>query len=233
MSFGLEILLPVFNEAKYIEELLFGIDKALKNKINYRFLVCEDGSTDGTKKILKNLKKKYRIKLISEKKRKGFSKAVQDGLKKASADYVLIMDSDGQCDFKKIIEFWKYRKKYDSINAYRIKRQDFAYRKIFSLACYVIYKVLFWVPLKDPSFTFIMVSKKVYKSLNNYKVQCPDGFSWEFNARSKMKGFNFKNIPMTHKKRPFGDTKIYTYANLPRIAFRHFIGMIKIRFFFG
>ena len=81
--------------------------------------------------------------------------------------------------------------------------------------------------------TKIEQHKKVYKSLNNYKVRCPDGFSWEFNARSKMKGYNFKDIPMTHKKRPFGETKIYTYSNLPRIAYRHLIGMIKIRFFCG
>ena len=60
-----------------------------------------------------------------------------------------------------------------------------------------------------------------------------DGFSWEFNARSKMKGYTFKNVPMKHKKRPFGDTKIYTYSNLPRIAYRHLIGMIKIKFFCG
>ena len=67
------------------------------------------------------------------------------------------------------------------------------------------------------------------KSLNNYKVQCPDGFSWEFNARSKMKGFNFKNIPMTHKKRPFGDTKIYTFSKLPKIAYNNLMGLLKLK----
>ena len=233
MNSELEILLPVYNEVKYLEKLLSGIHKSINKKIKYSFLICEDGSTDGTKELIKKLKKKYNIKLITGKNRKGFSKAVQDGLKNANSEYVLMMDSDGQCDFKKILEFWKHRKNYDSINAYRIRRKDFAYRRVFSSVCYFIYNILFQVPLKDPSFTFIMVNKKVYKSLNNYKVQCPDGFSWEFNARSKMKGFNFKNIPMTHKKRPFGDTKIYTYSNLPRIAYRHFVGMIKIKFFFG
>ena len=233
MKSELEILLPVYNEVNYLEELLKGIHKSIRKKIKYNFLICEDGSTDGTKELIKKLRKIYQIRLISGKGRKGFSKAVQDGLKNAKSDYVLMMDSDGQCDFKKILEFWKYRKDYDSINAYRVKRRDFAYRRVFSSICYFIYNIFFQVPLKDPSFTFIMVNKKVYKSLNNYKVRCPDGFSWEFNARSKMKGYNFKDIPMTHKKRPFGETKIYTYSNLPRIAYRHLIGMIKIRFFCG
>ena len=77
----------------------------------------------------------------------------------------------------------------------------------------------------------MIVSKKVYKSLNNYKVLCPDGFSWEFNARAKIKGFKFKEIKIIHKKRKYGETKIYTYKNLPRIAIRHLIGMLKIKFF--
>ena len=142
-----------------------------------------------------------------------------------------MMDSDGQCDFNNIIKFWKYRKDFDSINARRIKRIDYAYRKIFSSACYIFYQLLFNVPLKDPSFTFILVNKKVYKSLRSYKVLCPDGFSWEFNARSKLKGYSFKEVPIVHKRRKFGETKIYRYRNLPKIAIKHLIGMIKIRFF--
>ena len=233
MKDKLEILLPVYNEVEYITKLIQGIDRAIKKKIYYSFLVCEDGSTDGTKELLKKLKKKYNIRLITKKKRKGFSKAVQDGIKKAKADYLLMMDSDGQCDFKNILKLWKYRKEFDSVNACRIKRIDYAYRRIFSTACYIVYKLLFNVPLKDPSFTFLLIKKKVYKSLNNYNVLCPDGFSWEFNARSKMKGYTFKEVNIIHKKRKFGETKIYRYKDLPRIAIKHFIGMIKIKFFNG
>ena len=229
----LEILLPVYNEVDCIENLLKGIDRAIKKKINYRFIICEDGSTDGTKELLQKLKKKYKFLLITKKKRKGFSRAVQDGIKNAKAEYLLMMDSDGQCDFKNILKLWKYRSEFDSINACRIKRIDYAYRKIFSTACYILYQLLFKVPLKDPSFTFIMVNKKVYKSLNNYNVLCPDGFSWEFNARSKIKGHTFKEVNIIHKKRKYGETKIYTYKNLPRIAWRHLVGMIKIKFFNG
>ena len=104
MNSELEILLPVYNEVKYLEKLLSGIHKSINKKIKYNFLICEDGSTDGTKELIKKLKKKYNIKLITGKNRKGFSKAVQDGLKNANSEYVLMMDSDGQCDFKKILE---------------------------------------------------------------------------------------------------------------------------------
>ena len=59
------------------------------------------------------------------------------------------------------------------------------------------------------------------------------GFSWEFNARGKMKGYTFKEVKIIHKKRKYGETKIYRYRNLPKIAFRHLIGMLKIKFFNG
>ncbi len=230
MKSELEILLPVYNEVEYLEKLLSGIHKSINKKIRYNFLICEDGSTDGTKELIKKLKKKYKIRLITGKKRKGFSRAVQDGLKASKSDFILMMDSDGQCDFSNILKFWKYRDQFDSINAFRKKRIDYAYRKVFSNVCYIFYQLLFNVPLKDPSFTFILVNKKVYRSLRNYKVLCPDGFSWEFNARSKLKGYSFKEIPIIHKRRKYGETKIYRYTNLPKIALKHFIGMLKIRF---
>ena len=103
MKSELEILLPVYNEVKYLEKLLSGIHKSINKKIRYNFLICEDGSTDGTKELIQKLINKYKIKLIFEIKRKGFSKAVQDGLKNAKSEYVLMMDSDGQCDFCKYL----------------------------------------------------------------------------------------------------------------------------------
>ena len=63
MNSELEILLPVYNEVKYLEKLLSGIHKSINKKIKYNFLICEDGSTDGTKELIKILKKKYNNKL--------------------------------------------------------------------------------------------------------------------------------------------------------------------------
>ena len=60
----LQILLPVFNEEKHIEETLEEIHLNLKNTINYQFIISEDGSTDGTKTILNKLKDQYNFILI-------------------------------------------------------------------------------------------------------------------------------------------------------------------------
>ena len=132
MSKSLQILLPVFNEASSIEKTLIEIHETLNEKINYEFIISEDGSTDGTKDILKSLSKKLPMNLISDTQRKFYSKAVIDGIKKASSDYLLIMDSDGQCDPLDILKFWNFRHDSDLINGYREPRYDFAYRKFIS-----------------------------------------------------------------------------------------------------
>ena len=231
MSEKLQILLPVYNEASSIKNTLMEIDRVLKNKIHYEFIISEDGSNDGTKDVLKELKEQLPINLISEDKRKFYSKAVIDGINAASSDYLLIMDSDGQCDPLDILKFWDFRKDSDLINGYREPRYDFAYRRFISKIFYYFYKILFNVPLRDPSFAYVFVNKKTYISLNNFKPLMPDGFFWEFNARAKKKGCSFKEFRINHRKRKSGDTKIYTLKNLPRIAFLNGLGLLKLKFF--
>lgn len=226
----LQILMPVYNEATSIKNTIHEIYLTIKNKIDFEFIISEDGSTDGTKEVLKELKNKYPIILISEEGRKYYSKAVIDGIKLSTAKYLLIKDSDGQCDPKDILKFWEMKNQSDIINGYRYPRYDFAYRRFISKAFYFFYKLLFNVPLRDPSFAYVFMSKKVYGSLNDFTPLMPDGFFWEFNARAKKLNYSFKEIKINHRKRFSGDTKIYTLKNLPRIAITNGIGLIKLKF---
>ena len=226
----LQILLPVYNEASSIESTLKEIFDTLNGKIEFQFIISEDGSTDGTKEILKKLKEIYPMILISDNTRKFYSKAVIDGIKRADADYLLIKDSDGQCDPVDILNFWSLKENSDLVNGYRYPRYDFAYRRFISKAFFIMYKILFNVPLRDPSFAYVFMNKKVYSNLNNFIPLMPDGFFWEFNARAKSLNFTFNEIKINHRKRSSGDTKIYTLKNLPRIAYTNGVGLLKLRF---
>ena len=226
----LQILLPVYNEALSIESTLKEIFDTLNGKIEFQFIISEDGSTDGTKEILKKLKEIYPMILISDNTRKFYSKAVIDGIKRADADYLLIKDSDGQCDPVDILNFWSLKENSDLVNGYRYPRYDFAYRRFISKAFFIMYKILFNVPLRDPSFAYVFMNKKVYSNLNNFIPLMPDGFFWEFNARAKSLNFTFNEIKINHRKRSSGDTKIYTLKNLPRIAYTNGVGLLKLRF---
>ena len=141
--------------------------------------------------IIKELSKKYPIKIITSKRKKGYSVAMLDGIKAATADYLLFMDSDGQSNPDEIYNFWINRDKADIINGNRANRDDFMYRKIYSNIAFIIYKILFNLPIKDPSYAFVLAKRKVYEKLSNFKPEMPDGFFWEFNARASKKKFDF------------------------------------------
>jgi len=230
MPNSLQILMPAHNEGKNIKNHLTKVNNILKKKIKFSFLICEDGSSDNTLDILKKLKNKFKIRILSKKEKQGYSTAVMSGIKIANADYLLIMDSDGQCDPRQIFKFWNARKKADLIVGHRIKRKDFLYRKFFSDFAKFVYRVFFEVSLKDPSFAFSLIRRKVYKSLLNFNPSMPDGFFWEYNARASHKGYKIIEIGIQHKKRRFGNTKIFHFWALPAIAFINLIGMIKVKF---
>jgi glycosyltransferase involved in cell wall biosynthesis len=231
MSENLEILMPAHNEAESLSKLIPEIDNNIKGKIDYSMIICEDGSTDDTLNVIEEFKKNYPIKLISSKNKKGYSIAVLDGIKSATADYLLIMDSDGQSNPEEIINFWNCRTKANLVNGHRANRKDYMYRRLYSKLALLVYKLLFNIPVKDPSYAFIMMDKKVCNLLNDFKPEMPDGFFWEFNARAKYKRFSFYNLDIIHNERYFGETRIYHWSKLPMVSYNNLLGMIKIKLF--
>ena len=120
----LQILMPAHNEAKTIRKHIINIHKNIRKKINFSFLICEDGSSDNTLQILNGIKKKYKIKILLKRYKQGYSKAVISGIKMASAKYLLIMDSMDNVIQRKY-KFWRSRHKADIIAGYRIKEKIF------------------------------------------------------------------------------------------------------------
>jgi len=77
MKESLSIVLPIFNEVKSLEHAASNWSKFLnKNNILHEFVICEDGSTDGTKELIINLKNRYPISGQSAQYRRGYGGGV-------------------------------------------------------------------------------------------------------------------------------------------------------------
>lgn len=99
MKKKLSIVIPCFNEEKYIKET---VNKVLQISGNYydicQIIIINDGSTDKTKSILDNLKNNSLIEIINLDLNKGKGFAIQKGFEKVNQEVVLIQDADLEYD---------------------------------------------------------------------------------------------------------------------------------------
>jgi len=225
----LDIIFPVYNEKKSIERVLKEWHKSLFKSFDARFIICEDGSTDGTCELLLKLKKQYPIILNQKKIRRGYAGAVIDGLKNASSEYVLCVDSDGQCDPKDFLKFWEKRGKADAIIGWRLNRADSLQRKIFSWLFKNFFKALFSTSIHDPSAPFVLIKrKKIYPYLK-YLFYLKEGFWWGFVGMCTKKKVLLTELPINHRNRLDGKTNVYHFKKIPFIAVRNIVGLIRLK----
>src|ERR1035438_7560816 len=156
-----EILLPVHNEAESIEATIREINDELSSRLKIDFIICEDGSIDHTKEILRKLARELPLRLNLSDARKGYSRAVREGMHMLEADYLLCLDSDGQCDPKDFWSFWEARAQCDIGLGWRVDRADNATRRILSRFFYLIYQAVFRVPVHDPSCPYVLIKRDV------------------------------------------------------------------------
>lgn len=94
---SLSIVVPVYNEEKYIEETIKKILFADSLKLKKEIIVVDDGSKDKTPQILKSVLTKYKnksIKIKYNKINKGKGDALKQGFLMSSGDVVLVQDAD-------------------------------------------------------------------------------------------------------------------------------------------
>lgn len=115
----ISIVIPLYNSEKYIEKCIRSIISQ-KYK-NIEIIIVNDGSTDNSYKIAKKLESAdNRIKLIN-KKNKGVSSARNIGIKKASGDYIIFVDSDDYLNFDAIEQIYnELEKKYFDLIIFEI-----------------------------------------------------------------------------------------------------------------
>lgn len=229
-----DLVIPVHNEAASVERQLRDFDDALNvpdSGVEVRFVVCEDGSSDGTADIVRGLAGSLPIELVSSPGRKGYSRAVLDGLVATDAEVVAFVDGDGQYvprDLRRLVEALGPA---DAVIGVRTPRRDHWVRKLMSWAFGVVYMRLFPVRLADPSCPYGAITRPALDRLlaGFHEVTLPAGFWWEFYARVHAAGLRIEELPVEHRERLTGVTQVYKPKKVPGIARVHLQGLLALR----
>lgn len=124
----ISVVVPLFNEEESLPELVAWIDRvAHENSLSYEVIMVNDGSTDGSWEVVKELSAKYpAVKGISFMRNYGKSAALYSGFEMASGEVVFTMDADLQDSPDEIPAMRRMilEEGYDLVSGWKRKRYD-------------------------------------------------------------------------------------------------------------
>ncbi|NPA32170.1 MAG: glycosyltransferase family 2 protein [Aquificae bacterium] len=202
----ISVVIPAYNEEKNIPILYEKLKRVLDALgEDYEIIVVDDGSTDKTPEVLKELAKKDpRLKVIRFRRNYGQTAAIYAGFEHAKGDVIITMDADLQNDpedIPRLLE--KLSEGYDIVSGWRKDRKDpFLSRKLPSkIANWVISRVT-GVPLHDYGCTL-----KAYRSEIAKRYRLYGDMHRFLPALAKRFGAKITEIPVKHHPRLYGKSK--------------------------
>ena len=165
----LDIIIPTLNEEESIISLYNAIDKEL-NDIKYNIIFVDDGSTDNTLNILKDLynKDNKHIKVLSFSRNFGKDAAIHAGLSASKAEYAVIIDADLQQNpkyIKDMLNFIESNQDYDIVCMVNDYKHDGIIQKIGKHTFYKIMRRASRQEYVAGASDFRLMKRNVVKSL--------------------------------------------------------------------
>jgi len=219
----LSVVVPLYNEAESIPELYSQICAVCeKNKTPFEIIYVDDGSTDNSFNILKEIHRKDpRTKIIQFRKNFGKSEALAAGFLAAAGEMVVTMDADLQDDPAEIPELIKkLNQGYDLVSGWKKKRKDPLSKKIPSRLFNFVTSLMTGIRIHDFNCGLKIYRQEVVKSVDVYGE-----LHRYIPALAKLKGFRVGEIPVNHRPRKYGKSK-YGFSRF----FNGFFDLITVMF---
>ena len=200
----ISVVIPVYNEVDSIPRLYKELSDVLSNFDWYEIFFIDDGSSDGSDKVIKKIiETNSKINLIQFHRNYGKSAALAEGFKYADGDYVITMDSDLQDDPGEIPNLIKKLEEgYDLVSGWKKDRKDPISKKLPSKLFNFITRLFTGVKIHDFNCGLKIYKKSVIKTLELY-----GGRHRYIPAMAGQKKFKVSEIIVNHRPRIHGKTK--------------------------
>lgn len=243
----ISIVIPLLNEEESLAELYQWLTKVLTvNRFSYEIIFVDDGSTDGSWRVIMQLAEKdAQVRGIRFLRNYGKSQALHAGFKAAEGEVVITMDADLQDSPDEIPALYEMITKdnYDLVSGWKKKRYDSV------LAKNLPSKLFNWAARKTSGLTLhdFNCGLKAYKKDVIKNVEVSGEMHRYIPVLAKNAGFNrITEKVVQHQARKYGVTKfgmsrfINGFLDLITISFlshfgkrpMHFFGALGVLMFF-
>ena len=222
----ISVVVPVYNEEGNLPLLTSKLVEVLKNLgRSYEIIFVDDGSSDGSRMILKEMTPQYPfLRILRFKENRGLSTALVAGMREARGEKIVTLDSDLQNDPVDIPRLLEYLDQYDMATGWRQRREDSWLKKISSKIGNAVRNWVSGETIQDSACTLRAFKKECMKEI------------WVFNGMHrflstlvKMRGYRIIEVPVSHHPRRFGKSKY----NIRNRMVRSFIDLLAVRWMKG
>jgi len=225
----LSVVMPVYNEKNTLAKI---IDRVLRLEIVKELIIVDDGSTDGTREILKGTEFGTKVKKIFHEKNKGKGAALSTGFKEASGDIIVVQDADLEYDPEEFKELTgPIRKGFaDVVYGSRLsggkpQRVYMFWHKVGNAFITFVTNILYNSTLTDIETCYKAFRKEIIKSITIKSK----GFSVEPEITAKVlkKKVRVYEIPISYYGRSYSEGKKITWVD----GFSAIVTLFWYRFF--
>ena len=204
-SGSISVIVPALNEAAALPELIERIDRTLQPLAqSYEISVVDDGSTDDSPAVLRELTKRYpHLRVVRFRRNYGKAAALSEAFARAQGDLLITIDGDLQDPPEEIPRMLEQlREHYDVVCGWKQDRQDSLSRVISSRLFNFVTRLLTGLELHDINCGFKGYRRQVVQELRLY------GEMHRFiPVIARQRGFRIGELPVEHFPRRFGRSR--------------------------
>jgi len=222
----ISVVVPVFNEEENLPILIPRLADVLNHLGDaYEMIFVDDGSSDGSRRILREMASKYpSLRIIGLKKNRGLSTALLAGMREVRGGTIVTLDSDLQSDPEDIPMLLSYLDRYDMATGWRQKRDDPWLKRISSKIANAVRNRLSGEQIHDSACTLRVFKRECIKDIPVF-----NGMHRFLSTLVKMNGYRIIEVPVLHHSRKFGKSKY----NIRNRALRSFIDLLGVKWMKG
>lgn len=223
---SLSIFFPCYNDGGTIGSLvLTALETAEKVTDDYEVIVVDDGSSDMSRTVLKELAELYpqHLRLVFHEQNRGYGGALRSGFSNAQKDWVFYTDGDAQYDPRELLLLVeKVGPNVDVVQGYKIKRHDPVHRIVIGKMYHWAKKLLFNLKIRDVDCDFRLIRKSALEKIS--LTQDSGVICLELVRKLQASGARFEEVGVSHFFRVYGKSQFFNFRRIAAVG----VGVMKL-----